>query len=144
MLDQLPCAECIGWLLRDCFEWLECTANLSQAFMVRSQHVVYHPQRSDQFSTGALVQEFTGQWHNHYQQGSRTGSCADLGEFAGVCGAQNIEVTGNQHERAGRLERDGVSDAQDFASCVHAGADSSHNSRATAAVVSAVTAVMQR
>jgi len=144
MLDQLTDAECVGWLKSNILERVERANNLGQVFMIRGQHVVYHLQCGDQFGAGALVQEFAGQWQDRYQQGGRTASCADFSQFADVCGAQNVETTGNQHERTGRLEQEGLFDAQDFASCVHAGADSSHSSSATAAALSAVTAVMQR
>src|SRR6516164_8303327 len=67
---------------------------------------------------------------------------AGLLELPRMLDAQHVEVTGCERERAG--EAPSGFQTQDFASCVHAGADSSQSSNAAAATWSAVTRVIQR
>ena len=83
-------------------------------------------------------EDLVGKGQNDYQEGM----VAHPGKLAGVAHAEHVEVPRDKGDGRREIERGG--DAQDFASCVHAGADSSHSSSATAATFSAVTRVMQR
>src|ERR1035441_3975562 len=78
------------------------------------------------------------------QQGGGAGAAADFIERPHVLRSQKIEVTFDDYERTRRRERDGGGGRQNFASCVHAGADSSQSWSAAATTISVVTAAMQR
>ena len=61
-----------------------------------SYHVVYHAQCGHQLSPGGQREQFGGERQDQHGEGAEGGGGADVGEFAGVFGAERVKGAGDE------------------------------------------------